>query len=171
MAPADRCGPGACDGAALDLEPGARCGAPAARGVTAADINNLGAVLQATGDLAGARAAFERALAIDEKTFGPDHPNVAIRVNNLGRVLHDTGDLPGARAAFERALAIDERAFGPDHPSVAIRVNNLATVLRATGNLAGARAALEWALAIFENHLGRDHPYTRRVQENVHGLV
>ena len=44
-------------------------------------------VLQDLGDLAGARAAFERALAIDEKSFGPDHPEVATDVNNLGVVL------------------------------------------------------------------------------------
>ena len=41
-------------------------------------------MLQDLGDLAGARAAFERALAIDEKSFGPDHPDVATDVNNLG---------------------------------------------------------------------------------------
>ncbi len=35
----------------------------------------------------GAKAAFERALEIDERTLGPNHPNVAIRVNNLGSVL------------------------------------------------------------------------------------
>ncbi len=75
---------------------------------------------QDLGDLAGARAAYERALRIDEKSFGPDHPKVAIDVNNLGSVLQDLGDLAGARAAFERALTIDEKSFGPDHPDVAI---------------------------------------------------
>ena len=37
-------------------------------------VNNLGSVLQALGDLAGARAAFERALQIDEKILGPTTP-------------------------------------------------------------------------------------------------
>ena len=113
----------------------------------ATDVNNLGGVLQDLGDLAGARAAFERALAIDERAFGPDHPNVATDVNNLGSVLQDLGDLAGARAAFERALAIDERAYGPDHPNVATDVNNLGSVLQDLGDLAGARAAFERALA------------------------
>ena len=94
-------------------------------------VNNLGSVLQDLGDLPAARAAFERALAINERTFGPDHPNVAICVNNLGFVLQAQGDLPAARAAFERALAIDERTFGPDHPHVAIDVSNLGSVLQA----------------------------------------
>ena len=74
---------------------------------------------------AGARAAYERALAIDEKSFGPDHPNVATDVNNLGMVLQDLGDLVGARAAFERALTIWERVLGPDHPNTRIVRGNL----------------------------------------------
>ncbi len=36
------------------------------------------------GNLAGARVAFQRALAIDEAAYGPDHPAVATDVNNLG---------------------------------------------------------------------------------------
>ena len=46
-------------------------------------VNNLGSVLKAEGDLAGARAAYERALAIAEKALGPDHPNTVIFRRNL----------------------------------------------------------------------------------------
>ena len=83
----------------------------------ARDVNNLGSVLCDLGELAGARAAFERALAIDEAVYGPDHPDVARDVNNLGNVLCDLGDLAGARAAFERALRIFEKPLPPDHPN------------------------------------------------------
>ena len=38
-------------------------------------VNNLGLVLRDLGDLAGTRAAFERALAIRERFFGPEHPH------------------------------------------------------------------------------------------------
>ena len=62
-----------------------------------------------------------RALAIDEKSFGPDHPNVAIRLNNLAQLLQDTDRLDEAEPLMRRALAIDEKSFGPDHPDVAIR--------------------------------------------------
>ena len=31
-----------------------------------------------------------RALAIDEQSFGPEHPTVAIRLNNLAMLLKDT---------------------------------------------------------------------------------
>ncbi len=82
-------------------------------------------------DLQGAKEHYERALKIDEKVYGPNHPDVAIDVNNLGSVLQAMGDLQGAKEHFERALKIDEKVYGPDHPNVAIRVNNLGSVLQA----------------------------------------
>jgi tetratricopeptide (TPR) repeat protein len=45
--------------------------------------NNLGLVLQALGDLAGARAAFERALQIFRQFLGEDHPHTVTVRNNL----------------------------------------------------------------------------------------
>jgi len=72
-----------------------------------------------SGNLQKARKCVERALRIDERTYGPDHPNVAIKVNNLGTVLQELGDLQGAKKCFERARQIDEKVFGNDHFYVA----------------------------------------------------
>jgi tetratricopeptide (TPR) repeat protein len=94
-------------------------------------VNNLGGVLQDLGERVGARAAFERALAIDERVYGPEHPEVARDVNNLGRVLQDLGDLAGARAACERALAILEKFLPADHPHIRIVRGNLEGLGRA----------------------------------------
>src|SRR5215470_10088237 len=41
--------------------------------------SQLGQALQDKGDLNGALRYAQRALTIDEKVYGPDHPNVAIR--------------------------------------------------------------------------------------------
>jgi tetratricopeptide (TPR) repeat protein len=121
-------------------------------------LNQTGLYAFGRAEYSNARAAYERALKIDEKALGPDHPNVATDVNNLGSVLQALGDFPGAKAACERALKIDEKAFGPDHPDVAIRVNNLGGVLQALGDFPGAKAAYERALKIFEKAFGPDHP-------------
>ena len=110
------------------------------------------------GDLVGARAAYERALAIDEMVFGPDHPDVALRVNNLGGVLQHLGDLRAARAAYERALAILRTTYGEDHPEVAKVHSNLGLVLYALGDTTSARAAFERALTADERAFGPDHP-------------
>jgi len=143
---------------------------PVAGEATARLLNQAGLYLHGRAEFAAARDAFQRALAIDERAYGPDHPTVAIRVNNLGSVLHALGDLAGARAAYERALAIDEQAYGPDHPTVATRVNNLGGVLKSLGDLAGARAAYERALAIAEQAYGPEHPNVATLVNNL-GLV
>jgi tetratricopeptide (TPR) repeat protein len=49
----------------------------------AAAVNNLGSVLQDLGDLAGATAHYERALAIFRQFLEEDHPNTKLVRNNL----------------------------------------------------------------------------------------
>jgi hypothetical protein len=110
------------------------------------------------GDLPLARTLAERALAIDEATFGPHHPTVAIRASNLAQILQAQGDLPQARTLTERSLAINEATFGPHHPNVAISASNLATILKAQGDLPQARTLAERALAIDEATFGPHHP-------------
>lgn len=114
-----------------------------------------------------AKADHQRALKIDEKACGPDHPIVAIDLNNLGSVLQDLRDLEGAHANYQRALKIDEEAYGPDHPRVAVDVNNLGSVLRDLGDLAGARANYERALKITEEAYGPGHPKVAICLNNV----
>ena len=63
----------------------------------------------------------ERALAIDEKSYGPEHPRVAIDLNNLAQLLQATNRLGEAEPLMKRALAIDEKSYGPEHPNVASR--------------------------------------------------
>jgi len=133
--------------------------------------NNLGFYLRQVADLAGARAAYERALRIDEAIYGPEHPQVATVVNNLGRVLRDLGDLAGARAACERALQIWEVSLGPEHPNVAIAVNNLGSVLQDLGDLAGARAAFERARRIWEAPLSPEHPNVATAVNNLGSVL
>jgi Flp pilus assembly protein TadD len=57
--------------------------------------NDLGSVLQALGDLEGARAQYERALAIGEAALDPDHPTVATIRGNLDGVLGALQEGPG----------------------------------------------------------------------------
>ena len=100
------------------------------------------------------------ALAIREKTLGPEHPETGRSLNNLALLLQDQGDFAGARPLYERALAIYEKALGPEHPRTAASLNDLANLLRYQGDLAGARPLYERALAIREKVLGPEHPDT-----------
>ena len=69
-----------------------------------------------------------RALEIDETSFGPDHPNVAIRLNNLAALLQATNRLAEAEPLLRRALAIFETSLGSDHPSTRIVASKLAAL-------------------------------------------
>ena len=121
-------------------------------------LNQLGMYSQGRAQLDQAKDYFERALAIDEKVYGPEHPTVAIHANNIGAILQAQGDLEGAFEWAQRALAVDEKVYGPEHPNVAIHANNIGQILQAQGDLEGA---LEWtkrALAIGEQVYGPEHP-------------
>ena len=109
-------------------------------------LNNLACLLQAQGDLAAARPLFERALAINEKALGPEHPDTATSLNNLASLLQAQGDLAGARPLLERALAIREKALGPEHPDTAQSLNNLASCFRtrATSRARGRSTSERW---------------------------
>ncbi|MBK7219477.1 MAG: tetratricopeptide repeat protein [Candidatus Promineofilum sp.] len=96
---------------------------------TAGSLNNLGALLQAQGDLGG--GATRARPGHPRRVLGPEHPDTA-RASTTAQ-----GDLAGARPYTERALAIRERVLGPEHPDTAQSLNNLG-VLAATGRPAGA---------------------------------
>jgi tetratricopeptide (TPR) repeat protein len=109
--------------------------------------------LQDTNRLSEAEPLMRRALAIDEKSFGPEHPNVAIRLNNLASLLQDT-NLGEAEPPYRRALTIDEKNFGTEHPKVALRLNNLAQFLTDISRLTEAEPLMRRALAIDEKSFG-----------------
>ena len=77
-----------------------------------------------------------RAIDIDERTLGRDHPDVAVRLNSLGLVLDAQGAHTAAIPFFRRAVEIDEKALGPDHPvAEKIRQNLALSLSAASGRL------------------------------------
>ena len=125
---------------------------------TARLLNALGLFLKAKAQYAEAEPLMRRALAIDEASFGPEHPTVAVDLNNLAGLLQDTNRPDEAEPLMRRALAIDEASFGPEHPTVAIDLNNLATILYSTNRLREAESLMLLALAIDETGYGPEHP-------------
>jgi tetratricopeptide (TPR) repeat protein len=120
--------------------------------------SQLGSVLYAKGDVDGAMEYTQRALQINQKVYGPDHPTVSIDANNIGSILMAKGDLDGALEYTQRALKIDENVYGSDHPIVALCANNIGEILKAKGDLDGAMPYVQRALKIDEKVYGPDHP-------------
>jgi tetratricopeptide (TPR) repeat protein len=76
----------------------------------ATDLNNLALLYDAQGRYADAEPQYQRSLAILEKAFGPEHPNVAASLENYAGLLRETGraseaDKMGARA---KAIRVEE---------------------------------------------------------------
>jgi Flp pilus assembly protein TadD/peroxiredoxin len=98
----------------------------------ASTLYRLGTLLAKTGETARARAAYERALALE--------PGLAEASNDLGALLAQAGDLDAAIARFRTAIAST-----PEYPDA---LNNLGYALLLTGRDAEARGLYEKALAL-----------------------
>jgi tetratricopeptide (TPR) repeat protein len=127
-------------------------------GDEATGLNSLAELLQETNRLLEAEPLYRRSLAIDEKSYGPDHPDVARDLNNLAGLLQAANRLAKAEPLYRRSLAIDEKSYGPDHPDVAGDLNNLAVLLKITNRLSEAEPLYRRSLAIAEKSNGPDHP-------------
>src|SRR5262249_5288898 len=77
-----------------------------------------------------------RALAIDEASHGPDHPDVANRLNNLATLLQATNRLGVAEPLSKRTLQILLRftqTTGHEHPHLRPAFANYRGLLSAMG--------------------------------------
>lgn len=88
-------------------------------------LNKIAKVYYENANYKEAEPLMRRALAIDEASFGDDHPNVAIRLNNLAGLLQATDRLKEAGPLYRRALKIFEDILGADHPSTQTVRGNL----------------------------------------------
>ena len=131
-------------------------------------LEDMGDVLTAQGDLAGALKAYDGSLAIDTKAAAADpksglaQQDVAMDQSRLGNALLNEGDLPGARTNFEAALAT-ARALAAANPTgetqqraVVVGLTKLASVQSAQGDLAGARTSLEEDVTLVRKLLATD---------------
>src|SRR5437667_998388 len=89
-------------------------------------LNQDAAMLHDSGKFPEAVPLLQRALAIREKTLGPEHPDVAASLDNLAGLYRVQGKYREAEPLYRRALAIEERTLGREHPVVAASLDNLA---------------------------------------------
>jgi serine/threonine protein kinase/Tfp pilus assembly protein PilF len=95
-----------------------------------------------------AKQTYERALEIDRRVLGDDHPRVAMRLNNLALVAQSMGDLKLAETLFRDAIRRDEQAYGDLHPETGTARGNYGLLLWREGRLADAEPLLRSALDI-----------------------
>jgi tetratricopeptide (TPR) repeat protein len=131
---------------------------------TARLMTQLAMYQKALGQYPDAERLYLRVLDIDRKTYGDDHPEVAIDLNNLATLLQHTNRLADAEPLLRQALDINRKAYGDDHPSVATALSNLARLLQATNRLADAEPLMRQAVGIwrrFRETTRHEHPNWR----------
>src|SRR5262249_40769455 len=121
-------------------------------------------VLYQTNRLAEAEPLVRRALAIDEKSYGPEHTAVARDLHNLAHLLECTDRPAEAEPLYRRAQVIFEKNLGADHPDVGTNLNNLDQALRKMNRLAEAEPILFRAVQIFLKITRAAHQLDPRLQ-------
>jgi tetratricopeptide (TPR) repeat protein len=120
--------------------------------------NQVGYYLQDRAQYAEAETFYQRALAIGEKTLGPEDSDLASYLNNLASLYKTQGKDEEAEPLYQRALAIGEKTLGPEDSDLASYLNNLANLYVDQGKYEEAEPLLRRAIAIVEKALGPEHP-------------
>jgi tetratricopeptide (TPR) repeat protein len=113
----------------------------------------------------------ERALAINRRTWGEQHPETATTETNLSGLLLAAGRTDEAVRLGRAALAAFEVTLGGDHPRTAAAASNLADALRAKGNRSEAERLYRRALAIDERAYGPQGAETLKDVRNLAGFL
>lgn len=121
-------------------------------------LNNQAVSLFNQGHYAAAIKVAKKALSIAARTFGPNHPDVALSMHNLAMPYQVIGKYAEAESLHKRALVIWEKAHGEDHPDVAYSLSALAQLYESRGNYVEAEPLHKRALAIRKKVLGDNHP-------------
>jgi tetratricopeptide (TPR) repeat protein len=123
-----------------------------------ADLEGLGTVLWAAGDLPRAEAAFAGCLDLQREIFTEGNLVTAPILNSLGVVRQSLGRFEAAEESFLQCLKVLTGAHGEGHPASASCLNNLALLYEAMGRPADALRLAGRSLEINRVFYGETHP-------------
>jgi tetratricopeptide (TPR) repeat protein/tRNA A-37 threonylcarbamoyl transferase component Bud32 len=130
-----------------------------------------GILLEEQGKYDDALDHYRRALAIRERTLGPEHPSVATVLVTIGVALAYQGKRDEGLANYRRALAIDEKVLGKEHPSLVDILLDIGLVLVHEDQNEEALACYRRALAIGEKSLGEENADVAAVRDELGSVL
>ena len=92
-------------------------------------VRGFGVVQYQQGRYPEAERLFRRALDIQQRVLGPDHPDVGGTFNNLGGLYYQQHEYQRALESYEQARRVLEKSLGPKHPTVLGLTNNIGETL------------------------------------------
>ncbi|MFH2044939.1 MAG: tetratricopeptide repeat protein [Pseudomonadota bacterium] len=96
----------------------------------------------------------KQALALNKKTLGDKHPDVAKSMDDLAQMYYSTGHYGEAEPLYKHALDIRRKIFDNEHPDVAASMNNLAVLYEKTGRYSDSETLHKSALEMRKKLLG-----------------
>lgn len=123
-----------------------------------ADLEGLGTVLWAGGQLERAEAAFAGCLELQKEVYTEGNPVTAPILNSLAVVQQSLGRLDAAEESFKECLKVLTQAHGEGHPAIASCLSNLALLYEAMGKMGEALRLGIRCLEINRTLYGDDHP-------------
>jgi CHAT domain-containing protein/Tfp pilus assembly protein PilF len=121
-------------------------------------LNGVGRLYDLRGDFLRAEPLYKRALDIQQKSLGPDDPQVATTLTNLGVMYQAKGDYGAAEQFLLRALAIREKSTGPEEIFVIQSLKSLASLYETKGDYEKSGPLLQRVVSKLEKLLGPDNP-------------
>lgn len=131
----------------------------------------LGDWLKDCGRLSEAETFYRRALGIEERRLGPDHPDIAPRLRDLATILRSGRQLAEAEELYRRLIAIDQERQNPDLSALSADLTQFAGCLRAAGRLAEAEQIARQALEIAQQASGQEHPKVAIAMHHLAGVL
>ena len=101
---------------------------------------------------------FHELLAIQERTYGIEHPKTVSSYINIGQSYSVLGDYEKAMVYYHNALGICEEVLGTEHQNTATSYYGIGFVYSGMGEYDKAREYYQKALKIWTPILGAEHP-------------
>ncbi len=143
---------------------------PAARMLLTTALGQLAAA-QLQIDREAARKTLARALALDEVSYGPDHPEVAKTLHDLASAELQLEMFTEAAAHLRRALKIFVGSYGERHPMVGATYMTMANLAAVQGDLDGGRRMYLEAKAALTGVLPDDSPYFSSIEQGLGNIA
>src|SRR5262249_58237923 len=84
---------------------------------------------------AGGAPQLTRALDLQRRVLGPEHPETLTTQNNVAGLFLDQGKYAEAEPLYRQALEAQGRVLGPEHADTLITQGNLARLFHPPANL------------------------------------
>jgi eukaryotic-like serine/threonine-protein kinase len=120
-------------------------------------LNDLAQVLERRDEWQQAKEIYQRAIEIDSRWLGKDHPRLAFHMLNLAQSESYLGDLRTAEPLYAEAIRRFEAAYGPAHPDTFKAWGSYGRFLQRIGRLDDAGSYLQKALRGSETLYGLRH--------------